>query len=54
MLWSHEIRAGTTGGTILSTLGQLNGFDLLQTIVCAFIGAVVSYFVTLLLKKLLK
>lgn len=54
MVWNHEIRAGTTGGTVLSTVMQLNSYDLVQTIICAIIGAVVSYFVTLLLKRLLK
>ncbi|MHB1180142.1 MAG: hypothetical protein ACYCZO_17660 [Daejeonella sp.] len=54
MVWNPEIRAGTTGGTVLSTVMQLSGYDLLQTIVCAVIGAIVSYLVTILLKRLLK
>ena len=54
MFRTHEIRAGTTGGTILSAVMQLNGSDLLETVVFAATGAVVSYLVTLLLKRLLK
>lgn len=54
MVWNNEIRAGTTGGTVLSTAIQLISHDLVQTIIFATIGAIVSYLVTLLLKRLLK
>ncbi len=54
MVWNSEIRAGTTGGTVLSTVMHLSGYDLLEIIICAVIGAIVSYLVTVLLKKIFK
>ena len=47
-----EVRIGTAGGTLLSTIAQLNAGDLFKTVVLAAVGAVVSYGVTLLLKKM--
>ena len=54
MVWNSEIRAGTTGGTVLSTVLHLSGYDLLEIIICAVIGALVSYLVTVLLKRIFK
>lgn len=54
MIWNNETRIGTAGGALLSTVLNLSSYDLMQTIVCAAIGASVSYMVTLLLKKLLR
>jgi uncharacterized membrane protein YdjX (TVP38/TMEM64 family) len=45
---------GTVGGTFLSTAALLNSGDILKTIVLASIGAAVSFFVSLLLKCIIK
>lgn len=50
----HRLLAGTMGGTLLSTIGQLGMADMLKTAVLAAIGAAVSFIVTLLLQRLLK
>ncbi len=47
-----QLSMGTVGGTLLSTLGQLSGDDLLRTAVLAAIGAVVSFCVSWLLQLL--
>ena len=49
---SLTLRAGTFGGFALSIIPNLTSADVLKTIVLAFIGAVVSFGVTLLLKQL--
>ena len=49
---SLTLRAGTFGGFALSVIPNLTSADVLKTIVLAFIGAVVSFGVTLLLKRL--
>ena len=53
MNWNYEVRAGTAGGTLLTAIVQLTTADLLKTVVCAALGAIVSYVVTRLLKHLL-
>ena len=49
---SLTLRVGTFGGLALSIIPNLTSADVLKTIVLAFIGAVVSFGVTLLLKQL--
>jgi hypothetical protein len=49
---SLTLRAGTFGGFALSVIPNLTSADVLKTIVLAFIAAVVSFGVTLLLKQL--
>ena len=48
---SLSLKTGTSGGLALSVLPNLTSADVLKTIVLAFIGAVVSFGVTLLLKR---
>lgn len=48
---SLSLKTGTIGGLALSLLPNLTSADVLKTIVLAFIGAVVSFGVTLLLKR---
>ena len=43
--------SGTLGGTILSAVPNLSSGDIVETVVLAAIGAVVSYCVTLFLKQ---
>ena len=49
---SLTLKAGTIGGFALSVIPNLTSADVFKTIVLAFIGAVVSFGVTLLLKRL--
>ncbi len=47
-------KAGTVGGTLLTIFYNIRSTDILKTIVLATIGAVVSFIVSLILKKLFK
>lgn len=47
-------RAGTAGGTLLTIFANISSEDLIKTGILAGIGAVVSFFVTLGLKLLIK
>jgi len=47
-------KAGILGGTILSTFMNLSWTAIVYTIIMAAIGAVVSFIVSLLLRKLVK
>ncbi len=49
---SLTLKVGTFGGFALSVIPNLTSADVLKTIVLAFIGAVVSFGVTLLLKQM--
>ncbi|PPK99136.1 hypothetical protein [Parapedobacter indicus] len=49
---SQQVGIGTTGGTLLSVIGQLGLHDMLRTALLAAIGAVVSFAVTWLLQRL--
>lgn len=49
---SQQVGIGTTGGTLLSIVGQLGVHDMLRTALLAAIGAVVSFVVTWLLQRL--
>lgn len=46
-----QLGLGTTGGTLLSVIGQLGMHDMARTIVLAALGAVVSFTVTWLLQR---
>jgi mannitol-specific phosphotransferase system IIBC component len=46
--------AGTAGGTLLSVLASLGPGDVLKTMVLAAIGAITSFFISLLLKWALR
>ncbi|WP_257669580.1 hypothetical protein [Parapedobacter tibetensis] len=48
---SQQLGIGTTGGTLLSIMGQLGLHDMLKTAVLAAIGAVVSFGVSLPLQR---
>ena len=47
-----QLRSGVVGGTLLSTALNISLDDVFFTVVMAFIGAVVSFFVSYVLKKL--
>ena len=47
-----QLRSGVVGGTLLSTAFNISLNDVLFTVVMAFIGAVVSFFVSYVLKRL--
>ena len=49
---SLTLKAGTFGGFALSVIPNLTSADVAKTIVLACIGAVVSFGVTVLLKRL--
>jgi len=49
---SQQVGIGTTGGTLLSIVGQLGVHDMLRTALLAAIGAVVSFAVTWLMQRL--
>jgi mannitol-specific phosphotransferase system IIBC component len=53
-LLSGGTKAGTMGGTLLIILANISTADLLKTAVLAAVGAVVSFGVSLLLKRLLQ
>jgi len=52
MKTNQQLSIGTTGGTLLSVIGQLGVHDVLRTALLAAIGAVVSFIVTWLLQRL--
>ena len=52
MKTNQQLGIGTTGGTLLSIVGQLCVHDILRTALLAAIGAVVSFTVTWLLQRL--
>jgi len=47
-----QLRSGIVGGTFLSTIFNITFNDILFTVVMAVIGAVVSFFVSCLLRWL--
>ncbi|MHB1197591.1 MAG: hypothetical protein ACYC0A_12205 [Lutibacter sp.] len=52
MIQDIQIRSGVIGGTLLSTALNISPHDLLFTAIMAVIGAVVSFFVSYILRKL--
>jgi len=51
---NNTIHAGTAAGTVLSIVPNISSEDVLKTIVLAIVGAIVSFTVSLLLKRLTK
>lgn len=49
---NHTISIGTTSGTLLSIAPTIVSADILKTIILGIIGAVVSFLVSYLLKRL--
>jgi len=47
-----QLKHGVFGGTLLSTVFNISLHDVIFTVVMAIIGAVVSFFVSYILKKL--
>lgn len=54
MMANNPTFAGTIGGTFLSVLPNIDSTDVLKTIVLAGLGAVVSFTVSLVFKRILK
>jgi len=54
MQTSNSPIVGTASGTFLSVLPNLHSEDILKTIVLAILGAIVSFGITILLKKLVR
>ena len=54
MTANNHTLMGTAGGTFLSVVPNINSEDIAKTIVLAFVGAIVSFTVSLLLKSLQK
>lgn len=54
MQTSNSPLIGTASGTFLSVLPNLHSEDILKTIVLAILGAIVSFGITILLKKLVR
>jgi len=52
MKTNQQLGIGTTGGILLSVIGQLGVHDVVRTALLAAIGAVVSFVVTWLLQRL--
>jgi hypothetical protein len=48
------IRSGTVGGTLLTVVANIKSDDVLKTVVLAGLGAVVSFFVSVILKAIVK
>ena len=53
-LFDNNAKAGTAGGTLLTIFGNISSEDILKTIILAMIGAVVSFSVTMFLKRIIK
>ena len=54
MQTSNSPLVGTVSGTFLSMMPNLQSEDVMRTIVLAIIGAVVSFSISILLKKLVR
>ena len=54
MQGSNSPLIGTASGTFLSVLPNLNSDDLLKTILLGVIGAVVSFSISILLKRVFR
>ena len=46
--------AGTAGGTFLTVLATVNSDDVAKTVILACIGAITSFFISLLMKWLMR
>lgn len=52
--FDNTTKAGTAGGTLLTIFANISSEDVIKTAILAAIGAVVSFSVTIFLKKILK
>ena len=50
--FNNNLKVGTAGGTLLVVLANIHSDDILKTGILSTTGALVSFFVSLLLKKL--
>jgi hypothetical protein len=53
-VFDSRAKSGTARRTLLTILANISGDDILKTVVLAAIGAVVSFWITLLMKSLIK
>ena len=53
-MFDNTTKTGTAGGTLLTIFANISGDDILKTVVLGAIGAVVSFFITLVLKFLVR
>ncbi|UOK43412.1 MULTISPECIES: hypothetical protein [Flavobacterium] len=51
---NNSIPAGTAAGTFLSIVPNITSEDVIKTIILAVVGAIVSFSVSTVLKKLIK
>ncbi|MBK8624805.1 MAG: hypothetical protein IPN86_04310 [Saprospiraceae bacterium] len=49
---SHNHQVGMAGGSIMGLWASISTADLVTTCISAFIGTIVSYFVSMLLKRI--
>ncbi|WP_295336795.1 hypothetical protein [Flavobacterium sp.] len=54
MSTNNSTFVGTVGGTFLSVLPNINSTDVLKTVILAGLGAIVSFVLSLILKRVLK
>ena len=47
-------KAGTAGGTLTIILANINSADIVKTTVLAGLGAIVSFFVSYMLKRIMR
>lgn len=53
-LFDNTTKAGTAAGTLLTIFANMHSEDLVKTAMLAGVGAFVSFFVTILLKAIIK
>ena len=51
---NNNLKAGTAGGTLLTIVASMHWADIGKTALLAAVGAIVSFFVSLVLKVILK
>lgn len=54
MTTNNHTLIGTAGGTFLSMVPNLNSEDIVKTVILASVGAIVSFMISILLKRLQK
>ena len=52
--FDHSTKAGTACGTLLTIFANIKSEDLIKTAVLAGVGAVISFTITLVLKRLIR
>jgi mannitol-specific phosphotransferase system IIBC component len=51
---NNQLAIGTAGGTFLSVLSNIHSADIIKTVLLAALGAIVSFTISLLLKRVIK